>query len=724
MSLPMSAKSRPIGTGSSNHSSSCLSSSLPDNPLLVIDGASIDAATPSPSLIADSSNCDSPLTHPTLNSLPSGGSSFLSNVTDSGTSLLPSLTAEPALPLRLAVVLVGLPARGKSHIAARLNRYAKFLGLESILINVGQYRRRLCGSEQPAEFFDPRNETAAHRREQAAQAALNDMIEFLRRGTRHIAIFDATNSTSSRRSFIRQACDAIDAQVLFIESVCTDQERIKESVRILKTASPDYSLVEAEVAERDFMQRISYYESQYEEVACQEGAYIRLLTKTGRYLPEVNARLSGGGVPRRWALSPSARDMATRLSRLLACVRPDAPNPVSTAQRNDTGTFPTSAEAMESASTFTVLREHLGGDIVALNSLNSSPVVGPLGALDMPVRGPAGFPRGPGDFDRMSPLHSNGPGLRDHQHQADEQDEDDLADALAGCHVASGSSPLLQPDAPGPDLLSTSPACMSPALGAHPLRRVYLTRHGESVFNLSGQLGGDSDLSERGVAYARALGQYLRKKLFPAESPAAESPGMDPCASHPTSEGGACVATATAAAVAAVSAGCWGPKFEVWTSTLSRTIETASHLPPATMKYSWAALDELDAGLCDGLTYAQVKERYPADFAARDDDKLNYRYPEGESYRDVLLRLEPVLLAIECRTSENLLIVGHQAILRCVYAWMFGIPVESMPYIEIPLHGVLELTPTPAGWSENRYSFGIESVSTHRDPRKDAASGQ
>lgn len=51
---------------------------------------------------------------------------------------------------------------------------------------------------------------------------------------------------------------------------------------------------------------------------------------------------------------------------------------------------------------------------------------------------------------------------------------------------------------------------------------------------------------------------------------------------------------------------------------------------------------------------------YPEDFANRDEDKFNYRYRGGESYRDVVVRLEPVIMELE--RQENILIVGHQVI--------------------------------------------------------------
>lgn len=30
------------------------------------------------------------------------------------------------------------------------------------------------------------------------------------------------------------------------------------------------------------------------------------------------------------------------------------------------------------------------------------------------------------------------------------------------------------------------------------------------------------------------------------------------------------------------------------------------------------------------MTYEEIQERYPEDFAARDQDKFHYRYPRGE----------------------------------------------------------------------------------------------
>ena len=47
--------------------------------------------------------------------------------------------------------------------------------------------------------------------------------------------------------------------------------------------------------------------------------------------------------------------------------------------------------------------------------------------------------------------------------------------------------------------------------------------------------------------------------------------------------------------------------FQVWTSTLKRTMQTAQDLPYT--KLTWKSLDELDAGVCDGMTYEEIEVR-------------------------------------------------------------------------------------------------------------------
>lgn len=78
------------------------------------------------------------------------------------------------------------------------------------------------------------------------------------------------------------------------------------------------------------------------------------------------------------------------------------------------------------------------------------------------------------------------------------------------------------------------------------------------------------------------------------------------------------------------------------------------------------------------MTYEEIEAAAPAEFAARAKSKLAYRYPRGESYLDVITRLDPVIHAIE-RHKVPVVIVAHQGILRLLYAYFKGEFIFILP---------------------------------------------
>ena len=211
----------------------------------------------------------------------------------------------------------------------------------------------------------------------------------------------------------------------------------------------------------------------------------------------------------------------------------------------------------------------------------------------------------------------------------------------------------------------------------------FLSRHGQSEYNAVGRIGGDSGLSEHGVAYARNLAAFVETNVVRDEK------GM----SRPG---------------------------RLWTSTMRRTRETAQFIQQPKLMIpdeddpslehewvqmrprAWHHLDELFAGACDGMTYEEIEEKFPDEFARRSVDKLAYRYPRGESYLDVIARLEPIIIEME-RHREPLLIVGHQGILRIIYAFYMGLSRAEAPYVSIPLNCVTQLTPSAFHCTEARH---------------------
>lgn len=186
-------------------------------------------------------------------------------------------------------------------------------------------------------------------------------------------------------------------------------------------------------------------------------------------------------------------------------------------------------------------------------------------------------------------------------------------------------------------------------------RPIWLTRHGQSQFNLEDRVGGDAPLSAAGREFADALAAHVLG-----------SPGAPP---------------------------------RVWTSTLERTKETAS--PLGLPVEPWRALDEIDAGECDGMAYGEIRETMPHEHSARRENKLGYRYPRGESYLDVINRLEPVIFELE-RERRPVLVIAHQAVLRALYAYLMDRPPSEVPYLPIPLHTVIQLTPITYECEEER----------------------
>jgi adenylylsulfate kinase-like enzyme len=43
----------------------------------------------------------------------------------------------------LVIAMVGLPARGKSYIVKMIRRYLRWIGFETEVFNVGNYRRKI-----------------------------------------------------------------------------------------------------------------------------------------------------------------------------------------------------------------------------------------------------------------------------------------------------------------------------------------------------------------------------------------------------------------------------------------------------------------------------------------------------------------------------------------------------------------------------------------------------
>lgn len=63
------------------------------------------------------------------------------------------------------------------------------------------------------------------------------------------------------------------------------------------------------------------------------------------------------------------------------------------------------------------------------------------------------------------------------------------------------------------------------------------------------------------------------------------------------------------------------------------------------------------------MTYEEIRDKYPEIHSDRLEDKMGYRYPKGESYYDVINRVQPYIVELE-RTKDPVIVIAHNAILR------------------------------------------------------------
>jgi len=215
---------------------------------------------------------------------------------------------------RLVIVLVGLPGRGKSFIARKLQNFITWRGSECKVFNVGKYRRQAADGACDADFFDSKNEKAAEVRQKAASLALEDMLRWLDnengvgnsssssklssttapsvKQTRkdRVSIFDATNSTKERREWVLQECTCRKRRagkptgVIFVESICDDEDLLHANFMTKVTNSPDYKDMNVKEGMKDLLSRVKKYEEAYETIEDDTQSYIKIYNLSSKML--------------------------------------------------------------------------------------------------------------------------------------------------------------------------------------------------------------------------------------------------------------------------------------------------------------------------------------------------------------------------------------------------------------------------------------------------------
>ena len=179
--------------------------------------------------------------------------------------------------IKIIIIMVGLPARGKSYISNNLAKYFRWNSYNVKIFNLGDYRRDLLGGFQDHTFFDDNNLESKNIRNKIAYDVFDDLCIWLNKDNNHIAIYDATNTTKERREKLLKKSQIYNFPSLFIESICDDKKIIENNLK-MKLISKDYfNKTDKKYATEDFNNRLKHYEKIYEEINDNNISYIKLI---------------------------------------------------------------------------------------------------------------------------------------------------------------------------------------------------------------------------------------------------------------------------------------------------------------------------------------------------------------------------------------------------------------------------------------------------------------
>lgn len=124
-----------------------------------------------------------------------------------------------------------------------------------------------------------------------------------------------------------------------------------------------------------------------------------------------------------------------------------------------------------------------------------------------------------------------------------------------------------------------------------------------------------------------------------------------------------------------------GVKFsKIVASDLKRTMQTALKIArnqDATVEAE-PALREISLGRWEGMSFDEVKTRYPEEYQARGADLAEYRPPEGESFDDLSRRVVPAIKSLASDENDPLLIVAHLGVIRVFLCHVLDIPLKKL----------------------------------------------
>lgn len=168
--------------------------------------------------------------------------------------------------------------------------------------------------------------------------------------------------------------------------------------------------------------------------------------------------------------------------------------------------------------------------------------------------------------------------------------------------------------------------------------KLFLIRHGQTDWNIRGKIQGscDIELNDNGLIQAENLSNMIIENKY---------------------------------------------KFsKIFSSPQIRAIKTAEILSVATnVEYiATEGLEEINLGEWEGLSWIEVKEKYPTEYNEWYRNRRYTKPPKGESYQEMINRVLAAIIKIINENSEDVAIVTHSAIIMCLQCYLTNTNFEEM----------------------------------------------
>ncbi len=190
------------------------------------------------------------------------------------------------------------------------------------------------------------------------------------------------------------------------------------------------------------------------------------------------------------------------------------------------------------------------------------------------------------------------------------------------------------------------------------MTRIYLIRHGETEDADSRRYKGHIDvpLSENGIQQIKRVADYIMRD-----------------------------GNVGARRAVPLRNGCGGPLTSVYCSDLSRAIKSAEIIAaPFGLKPEIVEdLKERSFGVWEGMTFDEIKEKWPDAFNSWAANPLKFSPMDGEStieLRDRVIKAFEEIM--KKHNGQNIVIVSHGGVIRVLLSEMLGMPLENIFRIE------------------------------------------